>query len=67
MVQKGFATCDEYLTCHDTLKVNVDAAHRNGKARYGFVVRDATGTMILAGVGPLYSMVSVAHAELMGL
>lgn len=49
------------------LKVNVDAAHRNGKARYGFVVRDATGTMILAGVGPLYSMVSVAHAELMGL
>lgn len=49
------------------LKFNVDVAFKDGCARFGFVLKNARGDLVLAGGGKLDDVSTAAHAELLAM
>ncbi|CAH9053323.1 unnamed protein product [Cuscuta epithymum] len=49
------------------LKVNVDAAIREGSCGLGWCIRDDTGQFVAGGASPRQGVVSVLEAELIGI
>lgn len=49
------------------LKLNVDASYSSHGTRFGFVLRDHSGTTLLSGASPLSETQIAFHVELLGL